>query len=312
VRTNLDATLILFALLEKLTISIAARLRIIQSGHLNFLSLAHLRVKRLAFDGGVRLFAVGDADQSVYGFTGADGALLLELAARPDVEDVRLQLNHRSAGRIIRASELVLQEARGYQPRDPARQATMEDQAAYVMESIIPAALAAKPGRRLGDIALLYRAASVGDVMAEAATAAGFDFIRVDNAAPYKKVGLTSWIEDCAAWCAEGWRQGKPQLGGLISRWLGFRAGRTSESAPRVAAVALTGFLTAHRAEGTLAAPFVGAIRADLVDPLAAAERGLADQYEQVRRMDEAFSEGGKLEGLISSAWVVGTDRPST
>jgi superfamily I DNA/RNA helicase len=28
----------------------------------------HRIVKRLAFDGGVRLFAVGDPDQSVYGF----------------------------------------------------------------------------------------------------------------------------------------------------------------------------------------------------------------------------------------------------
>lgn len=102
----------------------------------------HRIVMRLAFDGGVRLFAVGDSDQSVYGFTGADGALLLELAARPDVECVRLQLNYRSAGRIIRASELILQEERGYRPRDPTRQATiefteraggLEDQAAYVM-----------------------------------------------------------------------------------------------------------------------------------------------------------------------------------
>jgi hypothetical protein len=33
--------------------------------------------KRPSFDGGVRLFAVGDADQSVYGFSGADNALLL-------------------------------------------------------------------------------------------------------------------------------------------------------------------------------------------------------------------------------------------
>src|SRR5260370_33774777 len=113
--------------------------------------------------------------------------------------------------------------------------------------------------------------------MAERASQAGIDFIRVDPAAPYKKTGLTSWIEACAAWCAGGWRQGKPQLGGLISRWLGFRAGRASESAARMAAVALTRFLTARRADGALAAPFITAIRAELVDPLAAAERGLAD-----------------------------------
>ena len=111
----------------------------------------HRIVKRLAFRGGVRLFAVGDADQSVYGFAGADGGLLLELAERDDVEAVRLELNYRSAGRIIRASELALGEVRGYRALDARRQAViefterpggLEDQAAYVVETLIPAALA--------------------------------------------------------------------------------------------------------------------------------------------------------------------------
>ncbi|WP_292617582.1 MULTISPECIES: ATP-dependent helicase [unclassified Nitrobacter] len=267
----------------------------------------HRIVERLAFEGGVRLFAVGDADQSIYGFAGADGALLHELAQRDDVEAVRLQLNYRSAGRIIRASELALGEARGYRPRDPRRQAViefterpggLEDQAAYVVENLIPAALAAKPGRTLGDIAILYRAANVGDVFAGSLTAAGYDYIRVDNAAPYKKVGLTSWIEDCAAWCAGGWRAGRPQLAGLISRWTGFRSGRPSELEARRVARALTLFLSGHRADEGKAAPFVAAIRRTLVDPLTASERSLADQREQVRRMSEALAEGGKLEGL--------------
>src|SRR5260370_19935520 len=104
--------------------------------------------------------------------------------------------------------------------------------------------------------------------MAERASQAGIDFIRVDPAAPYKKVGLTSWIEDCAAWCAGGWRQGKPQLGGLISRWLGFRAGRASEHVARAAAVGLTRFLTAHRADEAPAAAVVAAGHAELIDPL--------------------------------------------
>lgn len=267
----------------------------------------HRIVKRLAFDGGVRLFAVGDADQSVYGFAGADGALLLELSERDDVETVRLQLNYRSAGRIIRASELALGEARGYRPRDTRRQAViafterphgLQDQAAYVAGELIPQVLRDKPGRTLGDIAVLYRSANVGDLFADALTAAGHDFIRVDNAAPYKKVGLTSWIEDCAAWCAGGWREGKPQLGGLISRWTGFRSGRASEREGREAARSLTAFLAAHRLDAGLAAPFVAAIRTTLVDPLTSREPSLADQHEQVRRMTEAFAAGGKLEGL--------------
>ena len=267
----------------------------------------HRIVTRLAFDGGVRLFAVGDADQSVYGFTGADGGLLLELAARDDVEEVRLELNYRSAGRIIRASELALGEARGYRPRDARRQAViefierpggLEDQASYVAETIIPAALRDKPGRSPGDIAILYRAANVGDVFAEALTGAGYDHIRVDNAAPYKKVGLTSWIEDCAAWSAGGWREGRPQLGGLISRWVGFRSGRASELEARRAARILTAFLSEHRSDAGLAAPFVAAIRRTLVDPLTARETSLADQREQVRRMGEAFGPEGVLQAL--------------
>jgi DNA helicase-2/ATP-dependent DNA helicase PcrA len=85
----------------------------------------HRMVKRLAFEGGVRLFAVGDADQSIYGFTGADGALLLELADRRDVETVRLQLNYRSGAGIVNASEMVLGEVRGYRANDPNRQTTI-------------------------------------------------------------------------------------------------------------------------------------------------------------------------------------------
>ena len=81
----------------------------------------HRIVKRVAFDGGVRLFAVGDPDQSIYGFTGADGALLHELTEREDVERVQLLLNYRSASRIVSASEMVLGEARGYQSNDPDR-----------------------------------------------------------------------------------------------------------------------------------------------------------------------------------------------
>lgn len=80
----------------------------------------HRIVKRVAFDGGVRLFAVGDPDQSIYGFTGADGALLQELAERDDVERVQLQLNYRSASRIVSASEMALGEARGYSLAIPA------------------------------------------------------------------------------------------------------------------------------------------------------------------------------------------------
>lgn len=267
----------------------------------------HRMVKRFAFDGGIRLFAVGDADQSIYGFAGADATLLAELAERDDVEVVQLRINYRSAGQIIRASELALGEERGYVPRNPERQATIRfvecpdglvEQARIAMTRIIPATLAAKPGRQLGDVAVLYRDYRVGNIAAEAATAAGVEFIRVDTAAPYRKCALTSWIEDCAAWCAGGWREARPQLRGLIDRWLAFHRGRLGQAAARLEARRLTGFLWAQRSHGGGARVFVEAIRDELVNDLFASEPSLADQREQVGRMAQAFGPEGPLADL--------------
>jgi len=68
----------------------------------------HRIVGSLCFRGGSRLFAVGDPDQSIYGFTGARPELLRELANSPLVESVRLPFNYRSGPTIVRASEIAL------------------------------------------------------------------------------------------------------------------------------------------------------------------------------------------------------------
>lgn len=62
-------------------------------------------VKALALDPDdgepAQLFAVGDPDQAIYGWTGSDPRLLTSLAARADVSTVRLNMNYRSGDRII-------------------------------------------------------------------------------------------------------------------------------------------------------------------------------------------------------------------
>ena len=269
----------------------------------------HDIVQRLTFDGRVRLFAVGDYDQTVYGFTGADGALLQELSKRPDVERIQLRLNYRSAGRLIRASEMVLGEERGYRASDPERAAVidfalcpggLEDQAAFAVNEIVPAVLSAKRGRQLGDIAILYKDYNGGNAVAEAALVAGRPFVRVDNAAPYRKVALTSWIEDCAAWCAGGWRQADPKLRGLIDRWLGFHARSAGDDGRRDAALRLTRVLWAHRQDDAVACPFVSAIRRDLLDELIADQPSLGDQSQEVEKLSRALDVGGPLAGLTT------------
>lgn len=266
----------------------------------------HRIVKRLAFDGGVRLFAVGDADQAVYGFNGADSGLLHELAHHDDVELVQLEVNYRCADDIIQASERALGEARGYRAWDEERQARIEmiecpeglvEQAQRAAAELIPAALAAKEGRQLGDIAILYRTAEIGDIVAAAVTAARLDFIRVDNAAPYRKCSLTSWIEDCAAWCAGGWTEANPLLRGLLERWLSLGQRRLSDVEAQDERIRVTEFLWAHRQNG-LARDFVLALRATLVDDMVRAEPSLADQTAQMLSMSRALQPGGTLQDL--------------
>jgi hypothetical protein len=80
----------------------------------------HRMVMGLCFRTGIRLFGVGDTDQSIYGFTGANPALLERLSQRADVETVHLRLNYRSGARIVAASEYALGEDRGYNVPDDA------------------------------------------------------------------------------------------------------------------------------------------------------------------------------------------------
>lgn len=266
----------------------------------------HRIIKRLVFEGGVRLFAVGDADQSVYGFNGADSSLLHELAERPEVECIKLQVNYRCAEAIVRVSERALGESRYYRSHNPDRQAQidivecpngLEQQVRRAIEMIVPAALLSKPGRKIGDIAILYRNASIGDMVATVAAESGINFIRVDTSAPYRKCAITSWIEDCAAWCAGGWRNATPSLQGLIRRWLTFHHLRLPESDARIELKKLTQFLWSNR-KNQSARYFVNSIRTELLDNLIAVHASLTDQATQMEAMTRALQVGGTLQDL--------------
>ncbi|MEA2497372.1 MAG: ATP-dependent helicase UvrD/PcrA, partial [Thermoleophilaceae bacterium] len=68
----------------------------------------HQLVLALRDQADITVSAVGDADQSVFGFTGADPRYIDELASRPDFASVELQVNYRSGQAIIQASEAAL------------------------------------------------------------------------------------------------------------------------------------------------------------------------------------------------------------
>ncbi|KUN55475.1 hypothetical protein AQJ46_49465 [Streptomyces canus] len=69
---------------------------------------------------GITVFAVGDTDQSVYGFSGADAKYLTALAERGDFRDLPLDVNYRSGQQIIVAAEAALGTSRERRAREGA------------------------------------------------------------------------------------------------------------------------------------------------------------------------------------------------
>jgi superfamily I DNA/RNA helicase len=186
----------------------------------------HRMVMGLCFSAGIRLFAVGDVDQSIYGFTGAHPELLQQLSERADVQTVRLRLNYRCGSRIVAASEYALGEERGYEAPDGAAEGTIyfhprtggyDEQAEYLFDTLVPEAMGRVPDLALGRIAILYPAAWIGDTVANAAQQHGFGTIRTDTNALYPRSSrLMRWLESCAIWCCSGWRSGTPRLARLV------------------------------------------------------------------------------------------------
>ncbi|MER9140315.1 ATP-dependent helicase [Mesorhizobium sp. M0830] len=185
----------------------------------------HRMVLGLCFSTGMRLFAVGDIDQSIYGFTGAYPELLKQLSERDDVETISLRLNYRCGSRIVAASAYALGEDRDYEAAEGAAEGTIffhprpgvyAEHAEYFFATLLPAILERQHGLRLGQIAILYPAAWIGDAVAEAAAAYGFGVLRSDTNALYPRSSrLMRWVELCAIWCCSGWQSGIPRLSKL-------------------------------------------------------------------------------------------------
>ncbi len=188
----------------------------------------HELVMALCFSQGeknCRLFAVGDPDQSIYGFAGAQPNLLQELSKRNGVGTETLRLNYRSRQNIIDASELALLEDRGY------RSATKEtgviefhgfpeglkQQAAFIASKLVPSLLKNEVVENRGDIAVLYCTKYEGDFIADALSEAGTEYLRIDNNAAYPKTILTRWLEDCAQWCMSNGGNEAPLLRSIIN-----------------------------------------------------------------------------------------------
>lgn len=255
-------------------------------------------------DDGARVFAVGDPDQSIYGFTGAKPELLVELSTAGDVESTRLRLNYRSRRAIVRGAQIVLQEERDYEAVDPREGLIefiecpngLEEQAEVIIDQIIPRALEADPNRSLSDIAVLYANRNIGEVIATAASAKGLNYVRMDQGAPYPKTPFSRWLEDCAAWCAGGWSTGSPSVSAIFRGWAALRQ-LQSRDATWSDRVSLIGFLWSHRGPDVQLTDWLGGFFDALLENHVGGGSPHRDDVETWRRVLSATSSGRLLDG---------------
>ena len=269
----------------------------------------HAMVMGLCFRTGIRLFAVGDADQSIYGFTGANPALLQRLSERDDVETIRLRFNYRCGSRIVVASQYALGEDRDYQAPEDADEGTIffhplqgsyEDHAEYVFSTILPEAFQRLPILRPGQIAILYPAANIGNSVADAARRHGFDLIRTDTNALYPRFSrVLRWLELCAVWSCAGWRHGVPRFTKLVAEANRiFRESLISDEERMNFQRTLLRFLWERRDATLTLHDWLLAIKNELLTELITLSRTLDDESEALDAFLQKTAPGGVASTL--------------
>jgi DNA helicase II / ATP-dependent DNA helicase PcrA len=135
------------------------------------------------------LTVVGDANQTIYSFTGATPRFLLEFSRRfPDATVVRLERDYRSTPQVVSLANRVIAVARGrvagsklhlVGQRDPGPAPSFAEHADEVAEATAVAARISSliaSGTPASEIAVLYRINAQSEVYEEALTEAGVPF----------------------------------------------------------------------------------------------------------------------------------------
>lgn len=188
----------------------------------------HELVMLLCFKAGSRLFAVGDPDQSIYRFTGANPKLLQDLSSRFDVKTIELPINYRSATNIIEASKAALGEERIYQAPEGTAPGTIffhpveggaAEEAEFVIGELVPRI---SEYTSVEEIAVLYRNADQGSELAARASSARIPVVRSDaQALVPRNMRLSRFAELCASWVTGGWKSGDPPFRRILREAVG-------------------------------------------------------------------------------------------
>ena len=166
----------------------------------------HEMVMSLFTTTNIKVFAVGDPDQSIYGFSGAIPDYLMELYNREDTISVELKNNYRSNQDIIDGSELVLSIPKHYQAKTRKDEKAeykfitcnngLEDQFDYFIKNILPKCI--EESIPLEEIAVLL---PYNNNCKELALKC------MENNIPYyiskhtfERTDFVKWLETCSVW----------------------------------------------------------------------------------------------------------------
>ncbi|MBM6617296.1 ATP-dependent helicase [Bacillus suaedaesalsae] len=162
----------------------------------------------------IKIFAVGDPDQSIYSFNGAIPQYLIELKENPIIKEIKLKTNYRSNQDIINASILALgQQNRSYsagtRKNENAKfhfvtcEQDIEQQYDYVISNIIPSCLA--EGIPHSEICVLVSGNKQAKELAALMDVQSIPYYisKLD----YKRTDLIIWLEDCAKWINKQYSQ---------------------------------------------------------------------------------------------------------
>lgn len=172
----------------------------------------HEMVLELTFNAGIKLYAVGDVNQSIYGFTGGYPDFLEELKQNDDIDLVELESNYRSSPHIIEASLGTLQlkpPIPNYSSKNLADEAEdfvfvtcnedMDDQYQTVSKKIIPKLT--EKGISLNEIGIIVGSNNNAAEMAQVLQANQIPFFIAKW--DFENSDVLIWLQKCAKWCVE-------------------------------------------------------------------------------------------------------------
>lgn len=186
----------------------------------------HEMILCLSKNTNIKIVAVGDPNQSIYGFNGASPKFFLELQNKTTFKVINLVNNYRSEQGIVNASSKLLNLSEKYVSRLSRKgkseinlikcKQNFDDQLNYIVDVLVPESLG--KGIPLNEIAILlpsrYQIADTKAILSKKEIP-----FYVSNTG-YPRTEFISWLENCAAWLLN---ERKIFFTDLFNQWISVR-----------------------------------------------------------------------------------------